>query len=79
MKRVAPTLHAFVPDACLHMAALLFTTVHASPTPENAERLACWLGEDPRHVRALDRALTEWGLVQSGHPVGGGEALRQRL
>ncbi|WP_176928717.1 MULTISPECIES: hypothetical protein [Variovorax] len=44
--------------------------MHASPTLQNTEELAQWLGKDPRHLRALDIALAEWGLVQSGHPVG---------
>jgi hypothetical protein len=63
-------LQALVPDACLASAASLFAALHAAPTLDNAERLAQWLGADARHARALDIALTEWGLVRSGHPVG---------
>jgi hypothetical protein len=70
MMRSAPAVQALVPDACLAAAASLFTAMHAAPTLDNAERLAQWLGTDPRHVRALDIALTEWGLARSGHPVG---------
>ena len=70
MRRAAPALQARVPDACLASAASLFAALHAAPTLGNAERLAQWLGTDARHARALDIALSEWGLARSGHPVG---------
>lgn len=57
-------------EAHVRQAASLFTGMHAAPTLANAERLVQWLGESPVHVRALDVALTEWGLAQSGHPAG---------
>jgi hypothetical protein len=59
-----------VTDAHVRTAWSLFAGMHAALTPDNAERLTQWLGKNPLHVRALDIALTEWGLVQSGHPVG---------
>lgn len=70
MRRIVAAAHACVSDAHIRAATSLFSEMHAAPTPENAERLAQWLGKDPVHVRALDIALTEWGLAQSGHPVG---------
>lgn len=70
MRRIAAAGHALASDAHVRSAASLFARMHAAPTTENAERLAQWLGEGPVHVRALDIALTEWGLMQSGHPVG---------
>lgn len=57
-------------DVHVRTASSLFVAMRAAPTLDNTERLAQWLGRDPAHVRALDIALTEWGLVQSGHPVG---------
>lgn len=63
-------MRTLVPDECIRTAASLFACMHASPTLRNTEQLAQWLGKDPRHLRALDIALAEWGLVQSGHPVG---------
>ncbi|MFM9926626.1 hypothetical protein VLK31_26825 [Variovorax sp. H27-G14] len=56
-----------VPDECIRAAASLFASVHAAPTLQNAERLVHWLGQHPLHARALDIALTQWGLAQSGH------------
>ncbi|MGJ7611886.1 MULTISPECIES: hypothetical protein [unclassified Variovorax] len=70
MRRIAAAGHALASDARVRAAASLFARMHAAPTTENAERLAQWLGEGPVHVRALDIALTEWGLMQSGHPAG---------
>jgi|APAra7269096936_1048531.scaffolds.fasta_scaffold113355_1 hypothetical protein len=69
MTRSAVTLRSLMPDECIRTATSLFECMHASPTLENSERLAHWLGTDPRHVRALEIALTQWGLAQSGHPV----------
>ncbi|SET77381.1 hypothetical protein SAMN05443580_106228 [Variovorax sp. OV084] len=70
MRRAGLAAHCLVPDECVRTAASLFACMHASPTLQNTEELARWLGKDPRHLRALDIALAEWGLVQSGHPVG---------
>lgn len=70
MRRTAAAEHASASDAHVRAASSLFARMHAAPTKENAERLVHWLGKGPVHVRALDIALTEWGLVQSGHPVG---------
>lgn len=68
MRRIAAAGHASASDAHhIRSAASLFARMHAAPTTENAERLAQWLGEGPVHVRALDIALTEWGLMQSGN------------
>lgn len=71
MRLTGPAMRTLVPDECIRTAASLFACIHASPTLQNTEQLAHWLGKDPRHLRALDIALAEWGLVQSGHPVGG--------
>ena len=70
MKRDGPVTRTLVPEECIRTAASLFACVHASPSLQNAEQLAQWLGKDPCHLRALDIALAEWGLAQSGHPVG---------
>lgn len=70
MRRIAAAGPALASDAHVRSASSLFARMHAAPTTENAERLAQWLGEGPVHVRALDIALTEWGLMQSGNPVG---------
>lgn len=65
----APSMRCLVPDDCIRTAASLFTRLQAAATLENTERLVHWLGQDPQHVRALDIALTQWGLAQSGHPA----------
>jgi ferric-dicitrate binding protein FerR (iron transport regulator) len=41
----------------------LFCRMHDAPSPELAVQLVRWLAEDPRHVRALDEALTLWALT----------------
>ncbi|ADU38484.1 hypothetical protein [Variovorax paradoxus] len=41
----------------------LFCQFHDVPSHVHAERLVHWLGEDPRHVRAFDEALTLWALA----------------
>lgn len=71
MKHGGPATRTLVPDECVRTAASLFACMHASPTLQNTEQLAQWLGKAPCHLRALDIALAEWGLLQSGHPVGG--------
>lgn len=69
MTRSTVAVRSLVPEECIRTATSLFGCMHASPTLENSERLVHWLGQDPRHVRALEIALTQWGLAQSGHPV----------
>ncbi|WP_240531170.1 hypothetical protein [Variovorax boronicumulans] len=41
----------------------LFCRLHDAPSRDHADQLVHWLGEDPRHVRALDEALTLWALA----------------
>lgn len=54
-------------DACTEpvfdMAWALFCQLHDAPSCDHATRLVRWLGEDPRHVRAFDEALTLWALA----------------
>ncbi len=50
-------------DAELHIAWALFSRLHDQPSSAHASRLVRWLGEDPRHVRALDDVLTLWALA----------------
>ena len=50
-------------DPAFDAAWRLFRTLHERPSLASAERLVRWLGEDPRHVRALDHALTLWALA----------------
>ena len=59
-----------VPGECIDVAAFLFESMYACPSLQNTELLALWLGEDPRHIRALDIALTEWGLRTAGYQGG---------
>jgi ferric-dicitrate binding protein FerR (iron transport regulator) len=44
----------------------LFCQFHDVPSHVHAERLVHWLGEDPRHMRAFDDALTLWALAGAG-------------
>ena len=41
----------------------LFCRLHDTPSRDHADQLIHWLGEDPRHVRAFDEALTLWALA----------------
>lgn len=41
----------------------LFCRLHDTPSRDHADQLICWLGEDTRHVRAFDEALTLWALA----------------
>lgn len=41
----------------------LFCRLHDVPSRDHADQLIHWLGEDPRHVRAFDEALTLWALA----------------
>lgn len=50
-------------DPAFRAAWRLFCAMHEAPSPASAEQLIRWLGEDPRHVRALDHALTLWALA----------------
>lgn len=50
-------------DPAFSMAWRLFRELHDAPSPERAEQLVAWLGQDPSHVRALDEALTLWALA----------------
>ena len=44
----------------------LFCQFHDVPSHIHAEQLVHWLGEDPRHMRAFDEALTLWALAGAG-------------
>lgn len=42
------------------IAWVLFRQLHDHPSPQHADRLVHWLGQDPAHARALDSVLTLW-------------------
>ncbi|SCX59898.1 hypothetical protein [Variovorax sp. EL159] len=50
-------------EAAFDMAWALFCQLHDAPSRDHADQLVHWLGEDPRHVRAFDEALTLWALA----------------
>ncbi|MDQ0590047.1 hypothetical protein [Variovorax paradoxus] len=51
------------PEAAVDRAWELFCRLHNAPSCIHADQLVQWLGEDPRHVRAFDEALTLWALA----------------
>lgn len=50
-------------DPAFSEAWRLFRALHDAPSLERAQQLALWLGQDARHVRAFDEALTLWALA----------------
>lgn len=50
-------------EAAVDRAWELFCRLHDAPSCAHADQLVHWLGEDPRHVRAFDEALTLWALT----------------
>jgi ferric-dicitrate binding protein FerR (iron transport regulator) len=50
-------------EAAVDRAWELFCRLHDAPSCIHADQLVHWLGEDPRHVRAFDEALTMWALA----------------
>lgn len=50
-------------ETAFDTAWALFCQLHDAPSHDHADRLIQWLGQDPRHVRALDEALTLWALA----------------
>jgi len=50
-------------QAAVDTAWALFCRLHDAPSRVHADQLVHWLGEDPRHVRAFDEALTLWALA----------------
>lgn len=50
-------------DTAVDTAWALFCRLHDTPSRDHADRLIHWLGQDPRHVRAFDEALTLWALA----------------
>lgn len=50
-------------ETVVDTAWALFCRLHDAPSREHAEQLVHWLGQDPRHVRAFDEALTLWALA----------------
>lgn len=55
--RVPPDNPAF------NVAWTLFCTLHDAPSPERAEDLIRWLGDDPDNICVLDDVLTLWALT----------------
>jgi len=51
------------PKTAVDTAWALFCRLHDTPSRYHADQLIHWLGEDPRHVRAFDEALTLWALA----------------
>lgn len=49
-------------DCDIHAAFALFLALHDSPTEVAAENLIEWLRGSPRHIHALDEALTLWAM-----------------
>lgn len=50
-------------ETAVDTAWALFCQLHDAPSRDHADQLIHWLGEDPRHVRAFDEALTLWALA----------------
>ncbi len=50
-------------ETAVDTAWALFCQLHDAPSRHHADQLVHWLGEDPRHVRAFDEALTLWALA----------------
>jgi ferric-dicitrate binding protein FerR (iron transport regulator) len=50
-------------ETAVDTAWALFCRLHDAPSREHAEQLVHWLGQDLRHVRAFDEALTLWALA----------------
>ncbi len=50
-------------ETAVDTAWALFCNLHDAPSRLHAEQLVHWLGQDPRHVRAFDEALTLWALA----------------
>lgn len=50
-------------ESAVDTAWALFCRLHDAPSRDHANQLVHWLGEDPRHVRAFDEALTLWALA----------------
>ncbi|KQX88126.1 hypothetical protein ASD34_10405 [Variovorax sp. Root473] len=50
-------------QAAVDTAWALFCRLHDAPSRERADQLVQWLGQNPRHVRAFDEALTLWVLA----------------
>jgi len=50
-------------ETAVDTAWALFCRLHDAPSRDHAEQLVHWLGQDPRHVRAFDEALTLWALA----------------
>jgi ferric-dicitrate binding protein FerR (iron transport regulator) len=51
------------PDPAFSAAWRLFRAMHDAPSLASAEQLIRWLSQDPKHVRALDHALSLWALA----------------
>ena len=50
-------------ETAVDTAWALFCRLHDAPSREHAEQLVHWLGQDPRHARAFNEALTLWALA----------------